>query len=249
MFRLKLAAVALLVICAGTLAAQNADPGMGDLIPRTGTIAYMTSDHPDALYRLFGRDEKGGWKLRSWAQKMLNKEHEKDPNSEEAARDQQIYDWVFGSYDSVERIEIGLVDVTLDGPKYLLHLKTKKGETISPTPEFLKDFLEESKEFQGIKYYLYRVPDKKGGAMPDDKEGDGKGDEEGGEGVKEPGDGRDEEPQNAMGNKAYGMDRYYVASTPSGLLVANFESTIRDAITAAFATPPARDSFVDAVRR
>mgnify|MGYP006921629065 CR=1 FL=1 len=78
MFRLKLAALALLVICAGTLAAQKAEPGMGDLIPRTGTIAYLTSDHPDALYRLFGHDEKGGWKLRSWAQKMLNKEREEE---------------------------------------------------------------------------------------------------------------------------------------------------------------------------
>ncbi|MCA8937656.1 MAG: hypothetical protein KDB68_15780 [Planctomycetes bacterium] len=220
MTRLRLIAIALFVTCAGALAAQQAAPGPGDLIPRTGTIAYMTSDHPDALYRLFGHDEKGGWKLRSWAQRMMKKSHEKDPESEEAARDQQIFDWVFGSYEAVERVEIGLVDVTLDGPKYLVHLKTRKGDAISPTPEFLKEFLTETKEFQGIKYHLYRVPE-------NDKNGEYKDEEEG---VREPGDGREEEPRNALGDKRYGMDRYYVASTPSGLLVANFESTIRDAI-------------------
>lgn len=211
-----------LAACAATLAAQNAGPGPGDLIPRTGTIAYLTSDHPDTLYRLFGRDTNGGWKLRSWAQGMMNKEHSEDPESEEAKRDQQIFDYIFGSYEAVERVEIGLVDVTLDGPKYLVHLKTKQGATISPQPEFLAEFLEETKEFAGAKYYLYRVPtDEK--SMPED----------GGEMPPEDGeeDYRDEEPRNALGDNLYGMDRYYVASTPKGLLISNFETTIRDALS------------------
>lgn len=223
MTRMRLIAMALAAICAGALTAQQVDPGMGDLMPRTGTIAYMTSDHPDALYRLFGRDDKGGWKLRSWAQQMMKKNHEKDPNSEEATRDQQIFEWVFGSYESIERVEIGLVDVTLDGPKYLMHLKTRKGDKISPTPEFLKDFLEETKDFQGIKYHLYRVPSDEVEAMPDDGPDTDK--DPGVEAMPAKGERGDSPTQNR-----YGMDRYYVASTPSGLLVANFESTIRDAI-------------------
>lgn len=206
MTRILLAALTL-AACAASLSAQ-AEPGPGDLIPRTGTLAYMTSDHPDTLYRLFGRDTSGGWKLKSWAQRMLNQQHESDPESEDARRDQQIFDYIFGSYEAVERVEIGLIDVTLDGPKYLVHLKTRKGASISPQPEFLADFLNESKEFAGIKYYLYRVPS---------------------DSPEESGDG-EEGPHNALGDNLYGMDRYYVASTPGGLLVSNFETTIRDAL-------------------
>ncbi|MCB9893940.1 MAG: hypothetical protein H6839_05815 [Planctomycetes bacterium] len=217
MYGIRLAALLLMTACASALAAQNA-PGPGDLIPRTGTIAYMVSDHPDTLYRLFGRDDKGGWKLRSFAESSMLKAHKDDPESEEAARDRQIFDYVFGSYESVERVEIGLLDVTLDGPKYLLLLKTKQGETINPQPEFLKEFLAESPEYKGVKYYLYRVPKKGGDEQPP------KGDE--------PPDSPDykEEPRNALGDKMFGFDRYYVASTPTGLLISNFETSIREAV-------------------
>jgi hypothetical protein len=211
-------------ICLAPALLAQAEPGPGDLIPRTGTIAYMVSDHPDALYRLFGRDAKNGWKLRSWAEGMLNKEHAKDPDSEEAQRDRAIFDFVFGSYESLERVEIGLLDVTLDGPKYLVVLKTRKGETINAQPDFLKDFLAESQEYKGVKYHLYRVPtDEKppeDGAMPPEDRDDDPGEEPA----------RPEEPRNALGDKMFGMDRYYVASTPKGLLVANFETSIREAI-------------------
>lgn len=205
-----------LVACAATLSAQS-DPGPGDLIPRSGTIAYLTSDHPDTLYRLFGRDTQGGWKLRSWARGMMDQQHSEDPESDEARRDEQIFNFIFGSYESVERVEIGLVDVTLDGPKYLVHLKTKEGATINPEPEFLAEFLDETKVFAGAKYHLYRVPteDK---SMPED----------GSEGEE---DYEEEEPRNALGDNMYGMDRYYVASTPKGLLISNFETTIRDALS------------------
>ena len=213
MTRYLLAAITL-TTCATTLVAQS-DPGPGDLVPRTGTIAYMTSDHPDTLYRLFGRDTNGGWKLKSWAEGMMNKQHADDPDSEEARRDKQIFDYVFGSYEAVERVEIGLVDVTLDGPKYLVHLKTKQGASINPKPEFLADFLEETKEFAGAEYHLYRVPADEPEPMPED----------GSEGDRGP-----EEPRNALGDNMYGMDRYYIASTPTGLLIANFETTIRESL-------------------
>lgn len=80
MTRIRLAILATLALCASALAAQQA-PGPGDLAPRTGTIAYMISDRPDALYRLFGRDSKGGWKLRSFAESMMRKQHEQDLDS------------------------------------------------------------------------------------------------------------------------------------------------------------------------
>lgn len=206
MTRIRLALMATLALCASALAAQQA-PGPGDLAPRAGTIAYMISDKPDALYRLFARDNKGGWKLRSFAESMLHKQHEAEPDSEQAQRDQQVFEYVFGSYEAVQRVEIALVDVTLDGPKYLVWLYTRKGETINPQPEFLKDFLAETKDYKGIKYHLYRVPEDE---PPADEDG--------------------ERPRNVLGDNLYGMDRYYVASTPNGLMLANFESTIRDAI-------------------
>ena len=223
MFRVRLTALLLIAGCASALAAQNA-PGPGDLIPRTGTIAYMVSDHPDTLYRLFGRDDKGGWKLRSFAESSMLKAHKDDADSEEAQRDRQIFDYVFGSYESVERVEIGLLDVTLDGPKYLLLLKTKQGQSINPQPEFLKEFLAESPEYKGTKYFLYRVP-KKGGGDEQPPKGDEPPDSP---------DYKDEEPRNALGDKMFGFDRYYVASTPTGLLISNFETSIREAIDRLF---------------
>ncbi|MCB9932378.1 MAG: hypothetical protein H6841_03050 [Planctomycetes bacterium] len=206
MTRTRLFLFATIVACASALTAQQA-PGPGDLAPRNGTIAYMVSDRPDALYRLFGRDDKGGWKLRSFAESMMRKQHEQNPDSEEAERDQAVFDYVFGSYEAVQRVEIALVDVTLDGPKYLVWLYTRKGETINPQPAFLKDFLAETKDYKGIKYFLYRAPQEEPPVDPDG-----------------------ERPRNALGDNMYGMDRYYIASTPNGLMISNFESTIRDAI-------------------
>lgn len=206
MNRIRLAVLATIALCASALAAQQA-PGPGDLAPRTGTIAYMISDRPDALYRLFGRDSKGGWKLRSFAESMMRKQHEQDPDSEEAQRDQAVFDYIFGSYEAVQRVEIALIDVTLDGPKYLVWLYTRQGETINPQPEFLKDFLAETKDYKDIKYHLYRVPEEEQPENPDE-----------------------ERPRNALGDNLYGMDRYYIASTPNGLMISNFETTIREAI-------------------
>ncbi|MBZ0134960.1 MAG: hypothetical protein K8I27_01140 [Planctomycetes bacterium] len=214
MIRFQLTMLAVIASLATAVAAQQA-PGPGDLIPRSGTIAYMTSDRPDALYRLFGRDTKGGWKLKSFTRGMMDKQHADDPDSEEALRDKQIFDYIFGSYEAVERVEVGLVDVTLDGPKYLVHLKTREGASINPQPEFLKEFLEETKEVGGVKYHLYRVPTDKPEAPDDSSDGEE----------------RREEPRNALGDNMYGMDRYYIASTPRGLLVANFETTMREALT------------------
>jgi hypothetical protein len=222
---IRLTALAFCFALAPALLAQQKEAGPGDLIPRTGTIAYMVSDHPDALYRLFGRDAKNGWKLRSFAESMLNKEHSDNPESEDAQRDRAIFDYVFGGYEALERVEIGLIDVTLDGPKYILVLHTKKGESIDAKPDFLADFLTESHDYKGVKYYLYRAPvkEEERAVPPDNPDKD-----------KDPGDEPipmpEEEPRNALGDKTFGMDRFYVASTSRGLLVSNFESSMREAI-------------------
>lgn len=220
---LRLTTFALVVCLAPSLAAQK-EPGPGDLIPRTGTIAYMVSDHPDTLYRLFGRDASNGWKLRSWAEDMFNKEHKEHPNSDETQRDRAIFDYVFGSYEALERVEAGLLDVTLDGPKYIVVLHTRKGQTINAKPDFLADFLTETQEYKGVKYYLYRAPERENDAPrpPDAPDKD-----------KDPGDEpmpRNGPPRNALDDNAYGMDRFYVASTPKGLLISNFESSMRESL-------------------
>ena len=213
-----LIAVLALASCAAVLGAQ-AKPAPGDLIPRSGTLAYMTSDSPDTLYRLFGRDQQGGWKLKSWALGMMEREHETREDEESIKRDREIFDWVFGSYEAIQHVEIGLIDVTLDGPKYLVHVRTAEGKGINPQPEFLAEFLDESKEYKGVKYVLYRVPGPEvvEPVEPDNPEGDDDMPRNG-------------PPRNALGDNRFGMDRYYVAATSTGLLISNFETTIREAI-------------------
>ncbi|MDC1142512.1 hypothetical protein OAU50_05435 [Planctomycetota bacterium] len=164
----------------------------GDLMPRSGTLAYMVSDTPDIFYRLFGKDSKGAWKLRSFAKTMMEKKIE-DPESEEAQKVSEVHDYIFGSYEQLSKVEMGLIDVTLDGPKYLLVMHTKAGNGIDAAPEFLSEFKEGSETYRDITFVKYRA------GAPED-------------------------------STTLGMDRFYVAQTSTGLLVSNFESTIRDAI-------------------
>src|SRR5262245_38623482 len=112
------AIMVLTAVAAAPLFSQ-AEPAEGDLIPRSGTLMYMVSDRPDILYRMFGADKDGNWRLRALAGENLDKElADKKPEEAKAARD--IVDYVFNGYESLAQVEIGLVDVTLDGPKYLL---------------------------------------------------------------------------------------------------------------------------------
>lgn len=207
------------VLLALPLAAQDAPkpPAEGDLIPRAGTLMYMVSDRPDVLYRVFGVDKKGNWRLRALAQDSHTREFKENPDSEEARNAQQILDYVFGSYEALEQVELGLVDVTLDGPKYMLHLKLKPGKKIDLKPAFLKEFLSRSIDYRDMKYQLYRI-DKDGPANPEET-------------PKEPGEPQPGEKGPGPRQQNYfGMNRYYVAEIGSSILITNFESTMREGI-------------------
>ncbi|MCC6464873.1 MAG: hypothetical protein IT463_05980 [Planctomycetes bacterium] len=195
------------LLLAPALSAQAA-PKEGDLVPRDGTIMYMVSDRPDALYRLFGTDAKGNWRLRALAQKSLDAEAAKGMPEEEAREGQAVLDFIFNSYESLAQVEIALVDATLDGPKYLAHLKAKPGKPLSGQPEFLKSWLNKKYEYRDVGYLLYRLDNAPA------KPGEGEG-----------------APEEAERQKQYfGMNRYYVAEVGGNLLIANFESTIRESI-------------------
>lgn len=211
----------LLMFCALTAtplwAQAPAAPAEGDLIPRAGTLMYMVSDRPDVLYRMFGVDKKGGWRLRGLAQDSLNREFAERLDSPEARRAQAILDYIFGSYEAVDQAEIGLVDVTLDGPKYLVHLKLKPGRKIELKPDFLAEYLSRTIDYRDLKYLLYRV-DSGGPENPEETPKD--------PGEPQPGEkGPGPRPKNY-----FGMNRYYVAEVGNSVLVSNFESTIREAI-------------------
>lgn len=202
------------VLMAGALSAQ-AGTNPGDMIPRAGTAGYIISDRPDVLYRLFGKDPAGLWRLRAKAQSELDKQFEGNRDSDEARQQQAILDYIFNSYEAVERLEIGLLDVTLDGPKYLVYLKTRKDHRIDPKPEFLAEFLQKTESIAGIAYHLYQPKGAETKESPDTPDGPDEG-------------GPDEAPRPAV--PVGGMDRFYVAAVAGGLLVSNFESSIRSAL-------------------
>lgn len=178
-----------LAVASTALAGQTAD---GDLMPRSGTLSYMVSDSPDVLYRLFGKDNKDGWRLRSIAHTLFLKDVDKE-DIELKGNVEKIHEYIFGNYEQVSKVELGLIDVTMDGPKYLLVLHTNDGAEIDPAPEFLKQFEEGSETYRDVTYIKYKA------SVPE-------------------------------GEKTLGMDRFYVAKTSFGLVVSNFESTIRNAI-------------------
>lgn len=201
-----------MLLLAPALAAQAA-PAEGDLVPRDGTIMYMVSDRPDALYRLFGTDARGNWRLRALAQKGLDAEAAKDMPEEDVRNSQAVLDYIFNSYESLAQVEIALVDATLDGPKYLAHLKAKPGKPLNGKPDFLKNWLTKKYEYRDVGYLLYRL-DNEAGDKPE-------------EGAA-PEDGADK--ANERQKQYFGMNRYYVAEVGGNLLIANFESTIRESI-------------------
>jgi len=216
-----------LLLLAAPLFAQQKDVGEGDLIPRNGTLMYMVSDRPDVLYRLFGVDKKGAWRLRSLVQDSLNKEFENKADTEEARNAQAILDYIFGSYENLDQVEFGLVDVTLDGPMYLLHLKLKPGKKVDLKPVFLKEFLNRTVDYRDTQYLLYRVDNGAPVAPDEEKSREGAGKDGSKDGGKENPDGPSTGPRP---KKYFGMNRYYVANVGGSILVSNFESTIRESI-------------------
>lgn len=215
-----------LLLLASPLAAQKKDVAEGDLIPRNGTLMYMVSDRPDVLYRLFGVDKKGAWRLRSLAQESFDKEFENKRDTQEARNAQAILDYVFSSYENLDQVEFGLVDVTLDGPKYLLHLKLKPGKSMDLKPAFLKEFLNRTVDYRDTQYLLYRVDNGAPVAPDEEKPRDGAGKES----PDRPKDGGNGGPDAPRQKKYFGMNRYYVANVGGSILVSNFESTIRESI-------------------
>lgn len=211
--RLTILAVMAMLALAPALSAQKVAPKDGDLIPRAGTLAYAVSDRPEALLQLFGRDASGKWRLRGFLEGKLEEEFATEPDGEEARNARSILEYVFNSYESIQRAELGLLDVTLDGPKYVLLVHAKTGRKIDIAPAFLAEYLAETREFQGVKYLEYRSP---GAAEPpaDPEEG------------PQP-DPKEETPRPVVN---MGMDRFYVASMPNGIVIANFESSIRETI-------------------
>lgn len=208
---MRILTLCLLLATLGTpLLAQTA-PAHGDMVPRAGTLLYMVSDRPDVLYRLFGQDPKGGWRLRSLFTDSLDREMGDQKDSDEYKGAKQILDYITGGYESLAQVELGLCDITLDGPKYILHLRMKPGKAIDLKPEFLAPFLDREIEYRGSKYVLYRI----------NKEAD-------------EAEGEDEMPRPKQ--NFFGMDRYYVADIGGSVLVSNFESTIREAMDLALTT-------------
>ncbi len=207
--RSTLACVFAALLFAPLVTAQKAPPAEGDLIPRAGTLAYITSDRPQVIYRLFGTDPNGGWKLRTFIEAKLDEEFAERADSEEAEQARTVIEYVFNTYESVSRAEFAVLDVTVDGPKYLMLLHAADGKAINIAPEFLQLYVTAEHSFMEVKYIEYRVPAPEP-VFPDDEE----------DGMRRP------PPKPAM----FGFDRYYVASIPSGVIISNFESSIRDAI-------------------
>lgn len=203
------------LLLAPALFSQKVAPADGDLIPRAGTLAYMLSDRPEALLHLFGRDAGGKWRLRAFFEKKLEEEFAERLDSDEAREARSIVEYIFNSYDSISRTEVGLLDVTVEGPKFVIVLHVKQGRRIDASPAFLAKHVLETREFHGIKYQEYRLG-------PDATETPKKP-EDGDEGPRR----GDEAPRPAVPS----IERMYVASMPGGgVLMANFESSIRESI-------------------
>lgn len=180
-------------LCAGL-------PKNGDLLPRNDIIFYATSDRPDAAYRLFGKNEKGEWRLRAWPYQMLEKEAARegaDPQAEKQKR--AMVDFFFEALDNTATLELGLLDVTLGGGKFVLVLRAKDGKAYNARPEFLKEMIKEEIKVRDIPVVVYEVKN------------EGKR-----EGAREP------------GMEVPGFDRFYVAAIEGGLVVTNFESSMQD---------------------
>lgn len=224
----------------GTLAsAQETTTGdeLGRLIPRSGTLTYAVSERPDVFYRLFGKDDAGQWKLRSFLTDKMKEE--------KATEDQtRVFNYVFDQYEALDRVELGLLDVTLDGPKYVLVLTLKQGAKFDLKPEFLKEYINEELTYAGQAYTLYRLPqngsdgdaeDTRAAEKPEDPE-DAEETEDDGPDDMGPGDDEDFREEEFRGEERprrqtrFGMDRYYVANLDGKIVITNFDSAMVDVI-------------------
>jgi hypothetical protein len=197
------------VLVAGSAASQ-AHFGKGDLAPRDGTMLYMTSDRPEALAALFGKDEDGNWKLRNMIEKQLTGELEsmieEDEQPDEVTETmleqleemRGMINWAFEAYDSIASMEMVFTDVTLEGPKVLMMLHLKQGRSVEITPEFMAEMVLRTETYSGVRYVEY------GEAPPEEDEWGMHG--------------------------GMGLPSIYVAEHPQVLLLSNFETTLQEAI-------------------
>ncbi|MCC6572785.1 MAG: hypothetical protein IT462_03250 [Planctomycetes bacterium] len=140
-------------LAASSLVAQEIKAG--DLMPRNGIIAYFASDKPDVFYRLFGKDEKGEYRLKS----MMNAKSAmgpSNPEAEKAAKEQQ--DLLFGMYDKMAGFEMGFLDVTMGGAKFVLHMRAREGQTFDFSAPLFQKMLKEEKTIAGFKVKVYQMP-------------------------------------------------------------------------------------------
>lgn len=144
-----LAALALAApLCAGL-------PKLGDLLPRNDIIFYATSDRPDTAYRLFGKNEKGEWRLKAWPYEMIEKESA--GNAEKSKEQRAIADYIFNALDATASLELGLLDVTLGGGKFVLVLRAKDGKGYNARPDFLKEMVKEEIRVREIAVIVYEA--------------------------------------------------------------------------------------------
>ena len=198
------AALATLML-ASPLVAQSAKHG--DLLPRNDIIFYATSDKPDAAYRLFGKNDKGEWRLRAWPYQMIEKDAAKEGADPEKTKQQRaMADYLFSSLDSTGVVEVGFLDVTLGGGKFVLVLRAKAGASYNEKPEFLRELFKEEIKIRETNVQVYEIPKDK---------------------PEEPKDGK-EAPRPAF--TVPGFDRFYVAKIEGGLVITNFESSMQDVI-------------------
>ncbi len=181
-------------LCAGL-------PKNGDLLPRNDIIFYATSDRPDTAYRLFGKNEKGEWRLKAWPYEMIAKDAAKEGADPEQEKQQRaIADFMFASLDATASMEMGLLDVTLGGGKFLLVLRAREGAAFNARPDFLKELVKEELKIRDIGVVVYEIKNERKA------------------------EGRE------RGIEVPGFDRFYVAAIEGGLVVTNFESSMHDVI-------------------
>lgn len=175
-------------------------PKNGDLLPRNDIIFYATSDRPETAYRLFGKNEKGEWRLKAWPYEMIEKEA--GANTEKSKEQRAIADYIFSSLDATATLELGLLDVTLGGGKFVLVLRAKDGTSFNVRPDFLKELIKEEIKIRDLSVVVYEVKRER----------------------------KEKASERRGGMEVPGFERFYVAALDGGLVVTNFESSMHDVI-------------------
>lgn len=198
---------AMLALLATPLLAQGFKHG--DLLPRNDILTYAVSDRPQAVYRLFGKNAKGEWRIKAWPYEKLEEESKREGGDSEKVRQARaMMDYFYGALDNTARLEMGFLDVTLGGAKYVLVLHGAAGYSYNAKPDFLKELLKEELKIREQPVQVYEIK------AEADEEGEDKSD-----------------PKRARpAFEIPGFDRFYVAQIQGGLVVTNFESSMHDVI-------------------